>query len=468
MMSRTGLSSAWLVPAIAAALIAPAAAQPGPSTPPPVAAPEPPPPAADPGPNTTGDEADKARAAQDQAEREKAEREKAERDKADKDKADKDKAARAATTITPYGVMVLDGWYNTGVMTNADVPLTAATPAVGNEGSIGATARQSRFGAKIASPGVAAALNAKTVEGTFEIDFFGGYYPTNNNSWVNQLLPRLRLFSVAVAFDKVKIVAGQDWMLFAPVNPESIHHMELPALSNTGNLWARLPQLSVHAQLGAITAAVGVLAPVDSTATGTAAVAAVRDAGAADKSLVPSLQGRVAYAAKTPDVSVTAGVSGHLGREKVAGDPATMIAAHDVASWGAAGDLVVQVGKLFTFKGEAFVGANLDPFFSGAAIAGPAGMQDATPVRGYWGQLAVKPGNLGLFLSVGSDNPEAPDAGRLPANAISRNLAVNAAATWTFAPKLVAGVEVDYIDTKRAVLAAQTETQVAVTVQYGF
>ena len=66
------------------------------------------------------------------------------------------------------------------------------------------------------------------------------------------------------------------------------------------------------------------------------------------------------------------------------------------------------------------------------------------------------------------DNPEAPDAGRLPANAISRNFAVNAAATWTFAPKLVAGLEVDYIDTKRATLEAQTETQLAATVQYGF
>jgi hypothetical protein len=464
MTSRIGLSFVWLVPALAGALVAPVAAQPGPSTSPPVAAPEPPAPAADPSP--TGEEADKAKAEQAKAEQAKADKEKAEA--VDKAKAEKEKAAKAATTITPYGVMVVDGWYNTGVMTNADVPLTAATPAVGNESSIGATARQSRFGAKIASPGVAAALKAKTVEGTFEIDFYGGYYPTNNNSWVNQLLPRLRLFHVAVSFDNIKIVAGQDWMLFAPVNPDSIHHMELPALSNTGNLWSRLPQLSVHATLGAITAAVGVLGPADSTATGTAAIAALRDAGAADKSLMPSLQGRVAYAAKTPDVAVTAGVSGHLGREKVAGDPTTLIAAHDVASWGVAGDLVVQVGKLITFKGEAFVGANLDPFFSGASIAGPVGMQDPTPVRGYWGQLAVKPGNLGVFLSFGSDNPEAPDAGRLPANAVSRNLAVNAAATWTFAPKLVAGLEVDYLDTKRATLAAQTETQVAATVQYGF
>ena len=467
-MSRTRLSFAWWIPALSVALVAPVAAQPAPSTP----APAPTAPVADPGQPAPGEDVDKARAEADQVEREKAAKDQAEKAaRAEKEKAEqaaRDQAAKPATTITPYGVMVLDGWYNTGVMTNADVPLTAATPAAGNEASIGATARQSRFGAKIASPGVATALSARTVEGTFEIDFFGGYYPTNNNSWVNQLLPRLRLFSVVVTFDKIKIVAGQDWMLFAPVNPESIHHMELPALSNAGNLWARLPQLSVHAQLGAITAAVGVLAPVDSTATGTAAVAAVRDPGAADKSLVPSLQGRVAYAVKTPDASVTAGVSGHLGREEVAGDPAMMIAAHDVASWGAAGDLVVQVGKLITFKGEAFIGANLDPFFSGASIAGPAGLQDPTPVRGYWGQLAVRPGNLGLFLSVGSDNPEAPDAGRLPANAISRNLAVNAAATWTFAPKLVAGLEVDYLDTKRAVIAAQTETQIAATVQYGF
>jgi len=457
MTSRIGLSFVWLVPALLVALVAPVAAQPAPGTSPPVAAPEPPGPAADPSLNPTGEAVDKA----------KADKETADKEKAEQAQADKDKAAKAATTITPYGVMVLDGWYNTGVMTNADVPLSAATPAVGNESSIGATARQSRFGAKIASPGVAAALNAKTVEGTFEIDFYGGYYPTNGNSWVTQVLPRLRLFYVAVSFDKIKIVAGQDWMLFAPVNPDSIHHMELPALSNTGNLWSRLPQLSVHATLGAITASFGVLGPADSTPTGRPR-SPLRDAGAADKSLVPSLQGRVAYAAKTPDVSVTAGVSGHLGREKVAGDPATMIAAHDVASWGAAGDLVVQVGKMLTFKGEAFVGANLDPFFSGASIAGPAGKQDPTPVRGYWGQLAVKPGNLGVFLSFGSDNPEAPDAGRLPANAVSRNFAVNAAATWTFAPKLVAGLEVDYIDTKRAVVAPQTETQVAATVQFGF
>jgi len=446
MMSRIGLSFVWLIPVLVVALVAPVAAQPGPGTSPPVVAPEPPAPAVEPSP--TGEQGDKA--------------------KADKEKADKEKADKAAVTITPYGVMVLDGWYNTGVVTNADVPLGAATPAVGNESSIGATARQSRFGLKIASPGVAAAMNAKTVEGTFEIDFYGGYYPTNNNSWVNQLLPRLRLFNVAISFDKIKIVAGHDWMVFAPVNPDSIHHLEVPPLSNTGNLWSRLPQLSVHATLGAITASAGVLAPVDSTATGAAAIAAVRDAGAADKSLVPSLQGRVAYAVKTSDFAVTAGVSGHLGREKVAGDLAMMIAAHDVASWGAAGDLVVQVGKLITFKGEAFVGANLDQFFSGASIAGPAGMQDPTPVRGYWGQLAVKPGNLGLFLAAGSDNPEAPNAGRLPPSAISRNFAVYAAATWTFAPKLVAGLEVDYLDTKRATLAEQIETQVAATVQFGF
>jgi hypothetical protein len=441
-------------------LVAPVAAQPAPGTSPPVEAPAPPGPAVAPNLPPTGEAVDQARSDQNPGQ--------AETERADKERAEKEQAAKAATTITPYGVMVLDGWYNTGVMANADVPLTAATPAVDNESSIGATARQSRFGVKTASPGVAAALNAKTVEGTFEIDFFGGYYPTNNNSWVNQLLPRLRLFNVAVSLDKIKIVAGQDWMLFAPVSPDSIHHMEVPPLSNAGNLWSRLPQLSVHAALGAVTASAGVLAPVDSTATGTAAIAAVRDAGAADKSLVPSLQGRVAYAAKTADVTVTAGVSGHLGREKVAGDPMMMIAAHDVASWAAAGDLVVQVGKAITVKGEAFVGANLDQFFSGSSIAGPAGMQDPTPVRGYWAQLAVKPSKLGLFLSVGSDNPEAPDAGRLPANAISRNFAVNAAATWTFAPKLVAGLEVDYIDTKRATLAAQTETQLAATVQYGF
>jgi hypothetical protein len=462
-MSRIGLCFALLVPSLMGTLVAPVAAQPAPGTSPPIQAQAPAGPAADPNLPPTGEAADKAKADQNAGEAEKAERE-----KADKEKAEKEQAAKAATTITPYGVMVLDGWYNTGVVTNADVPLTAATPAVGDEDSIGATARQSRFGVKTASPGVAAALHAKSVEGTFEIDFYGGYYPTNNNSWLYQLLPRLRLFNVAVSFDKIKIVAGQDWMVFAPVNPDSIHHMEIPALSNTGNLWARVPQLSVHAMLGAITASAGVLAPVDSTPTGTAAIAALRDAGAADKSLVPSLQGRIAYAAKTPDVTVTAGVSGHLGREKVAGDPMMMIDAHQVVSWGAAGELVMQIGKMITVKGEAFVGANLDPFFSGASIAGPAGMQDPTPVRGYWAQVAAKPGNLGVFLSVGSDNPEAPDAGRLPANAISRNFAVNAAATWTFAPKLVAGLEVDYIDTKRATLEAQTETQVAATVQYGF
>jgi hypothetical protein len=467
-MRRIVLCSAWLVPSLMVALITPVAAQSPPGTSPRGDAPAPPGPAAAPNLPPTGEAVDKPKADESAGQAETAERRTAETEKTDKERAEKEQAAKAATTITPYGVMVLDGWYNTGVLTNADVPLAAATPAVGNESSIGATARQSRFGVKIASPGVAAALNAKTVEGTFEIDFYGGYFPTNNNSWVNQLLPRLRLFYVAVSFDNIKIVAGQDWMLFAPVNPDSIHHMELPPLSNAGNLWSRLPQLSVHATLGAITASAGVLAPVDSTATGAAAIAPLRDAGAADKSLVPSLQGRLAYTAKASDFAVTAGVSGHFGGEKVAGDPMMMIAAHQVASWGAAGDLVVQVGKAITVKGEAYVGANLDQFFSGASIAGPAGMQDPTPVRGYWAQLGVKPGKLGLFLSIGSDNPEAPNAGRLPPNSISRNVAINAAATWTFAPKLVAGLELDYLDTKRATIAEQTETQLAATVQYGF
>jgi hypothetical protein len=80
--------------------------------------------------------------------------------------------------------------------------------------------------------------------GRFEIDFYG-----DNNG--NNLIPRMRLGYIDVSNKNMgtSIRAGQDWIPVAQLNPNTV---DFGILTAAGNLWWRVPQVTVRQQLGDI------------------------------------------------------------------------------------------------------------------------------------------------------------------------------------------------------------------------
>ena len=101
-----------------------------------------------------------------------------------------------AYQVTAYGLLVTNFYVNSLPVQNQDSPFAAV---LGGASAFGASARQSRFGVTASSKSVAEVLHANTVDAQLEIDFFGGYYPANNQTFYAPL-PRLRLFFGSVSF----------------------------------------------------------------------------------------------------------------------------------------------------------------------------------------------------------------------------------------------------------------------------
>jgi hypothetical protein len=80
--------------------------------------------------------------------------------------------------------------------------------------------------------------------GRFEIDFYG-----DNND--NNLIPRMRLGYIDVSNKSMgtSVRAGQDWIPVAQLNPNTV---DFGILTAAGNLWWRVPQVTVRQQVGDI------------------------------------------------------------------------------------------------------------------------------------------------------------------------------------------------------------------------
>ena len=78
--------------------------------------------------------------------------------------------------------------------------------------------------------------------GRFEMDFYG-------NENVNNLLPRLRLGYVKLLHNpcNTSLLIGQDWIPVAQLNPNTV---DFGILTAAGNLWWRVPQITVRKQIG--------------------------------------------------------------------------------------------------------------------------------------------------------------------------------------------------------------------------
>ena len=323
-----------------------------------------------------------------------------------------------------YGTLLLNAVYNTALTNIEDIPLFAGkqgSDLTGADKNFAMTARQSRLGFRLRGGEVAGAR----MSGQAEIDFLGGKAAFANG--IHMDLPRLRLAYGKLDWQSWSFEAGQDWALFAPLNPTSLAEFAIPEFSASGNPWIRLPQVraeyhnavsdrtTFQAQFAALDPNMGDF-PIAFTSGRTPLIG--------ERGRGPAGEIRLSVSSKVADRTYAIGLSTHYAHGKnfaTVGTTNTAIT-KGVDSWGVAADYSLPFTKTFNLSGEVFEGRALGIFSaaSGQAIL-PVNTvgQHGVETRGGWiqGQFNLTPKwqtNLGYGL-------ESPNIGNLRAGDRSKN-----------------------------------------------
>ncbi len=325
--------------------------------------------------------------------------------------------------ISLYGELLFTAGYNTADFNIEDLPMIASkqgTDATGGDKNFYATARQTRIGLNLDPID---ALGGK-LSGNFEFDLMGGAAPYSNG--VHFDIFRMRLAYGRVDWKNWAIEGGQDWSVFAPLNPTSLNEFGIPEFTATGNAWIRAPQVRVE---GKTTNASGnnllwQFAALDPNMgdSSTTSVVVARQPGIGERGRMPSLESRLAFTKTYDDRNFTLGFSGHYDRGKNAGIFGVFNVQTPLNSWGVALDYSLPLTKLLTLTGEAYQGNALGIYSvaSGEAIGG-VGTPGARGVisRGGWSQLQLNwSKQWQTNLAYGIDQP---DASEIAVGSRSRN-----------------------------------------------
>ena len=325
--------------------------------------------------------------------------------------------------VSLYGTLLFNAGYNTAGGNIQDVPLFLTkqnSDPTGGDKNFYETARQTRIGLSFTPVD---ALGGK-LSGVFEFDMYGGQ--TALPTGVSMNLFRMRHAYGRLDWDHVAVEAGQDWSIFAPLNPISFSEYGIPSLTASGNAWGRYPQIRVEVKnsSGSAHQFLWQVAASDPNMGDypTNLFSASRTPLIGERGRMPSMQTRVAYSKLHNDRRFTVGLSGHYGRGKNAGTIGALNVQSPVDSWGVALDYLLPLTSHFTLTGEAYEGRALGTYSvaNGEAI-GAVGTVGAHGVesRGGWSQAQWSLAkqwqlNLGYGLDV-------PKASQLPVGNRSRN-----------------------------------------------
>lgn len=376
--------------------------------------------------------------------------------------------------LTPYGIFYFNAFGNSGGTNNADVPIFATPTGSGN---VSASVRQTRLGLKLEGAKIRNAKLSSVVEG----DFFGGFPSTSIGE--NFGVFRLRLAFARLDWEKAAVTVGQDWMVFAPVNPISMAAAGNPQMAASGNNWARLPQVRIDYKLGDHVIWQGaILASQTGDFATNAAFIVQPTSGAAAR--MPFLQTRVAFTDKnwfgTKKVG-TVGISGHYGRSRVS----VGATRYGLDSYGIALDWNFPISTRITLLGEAFIGENLGGFQAGifqsynndfARRVGSTFVADGTRsigTQGGWLQIGFTPpvikDRISLHASVGLDDPNNADLVSVShRDWRSRNVVFAGDIVYRFTPQFSIGAEFRRFQTNYYYNGRQNANHINLGASYAF
>ena len=291
-----------------------------------------------------------------------------------------------------YGTLLFNAFYNTAPNNIQDVPLFLSkqgSDPTGGDKNFGMTARQTRLGLRFNEPNVVGAR----LRGQFEFDTFGG--KTDLPNGMNMDLFRLRLAYGRLDWRHWAFEAGQDWAVFAPLNPTSYAMYAIPEFAASGNLWIRQPQLRVEYKTGPSDTShfLWQMSANDPNVGDYPAnlFSAARQPGVGERGRMPMMENRFAWTSRVHDRDFTVGVSGVYGRGKNAGLIGLIEVQQPVDSWGVALDYSLPFTRHFNLTGEAFVGRALGIFSATAGEAvGAVGTPGGHGVRSQGGWIQAQ------------------------------------------------------------------------------
>ncbi|GEJ56406.1 hypothetical protein AMYX_11470 [Anaeromyxobacter diazotrophicus] len=321
------------------------------------------------------------------------------------------KPAPAKVTITPYGFILLQSFWNDGPFSAKDYPGQVLQNHDG--GAFLMSARGSRFGFKVALPDDP--FTGAQLSGVIEGDFKGGFAnnTTTSANWYNSMF-RLRLAYMTASWgdasNKFSFVIGQDWKIVAPLAPTSIAFGYDQMFTQAGNLNNRDQQIKaiydmVSGGVG-LNVSAAMLGPQDTaaiTGTGTPVVGVTTaDYGAGNRSRMPNFEGRLAVNMRDGKKKVAeVGVAGAVGwrRYDNVNTPNTTV---DTTTKLGAVDAVFNF-PFITLQGEGYVSDGMEDSYTsllssavivnstGAGAAAHASSAVNIQSQGYWAQAILKP-----------------------------------------------------------------------------
>jgi hypothetical protein len=289
-----------------------------------------------------------------------------------------------------YGKIKFDGIYDTNNMGREDFILFVPKNAIGEDKAT-FNVRDTRLGIAVTGP----ALNGWTPSGRFEVDFYGTDAATNG-----QL--RMRLGYIDFEKEGTAIRVGQDWNQIASLNPSTL---DFGIMGYNGNLWNRVPQVTLKQKLGA---------GFEALLTAYRGKWTDDDAGSKLDTQIhmPWIGGKVSYSAALFSDQKSYFALGGAFRDGQAGD-------NDVTPYLAALELKIPL-SIVEIMGEAYMGQGLgfEYFHNGGSVNNVTyygafnAKGHAIMTSGGWLQASVKPiKDVTVNVGYGLDNPKDNDVG---------------------------------------------------------
>jgi len=347
-------------------------------------------------------------------------------------------ASQALHHLNFYGTLLFNSYFNDQATNNSDIPTFASAKTSSPAENFGATVRQTRLGLTDSGQ----TFDGADVSAKLEVDFLGGEPAFTNG--ISMDIVRLRLAYFRMDWTHFSLEAGQDWTIFAPLNPTSLAEFAIPSLSASGNLWIRTPQLRAEwkNRLGGGNVLWQWAALDPDIGDNAAAYAVARVPKAGELGRLPAVETRFAYSAPIQDRTATLGFSAHWNSAKNTGTIGTQPVALNFESWGVAADFSLPVSKRIAITGEAYGGHALGIFSGGIsqtlAPVGEAGDRGIGS-RGGWTQLQI---NLAKkWQSNTAYGIDSPDLHNLITGSRAKNQSYMSNIMYFFSPSVTLSLE---------------------------
>lgn len=385
--------------------------------------------------------------------------------------------------LHPYGFVLAGYVENWGRTNSAEVPTqatSAGTTAASNQNTSVFTARQSRLGLNLVG---GKGPWDSDLSGVIEMDFFGLRNTGASSLDALASAPRLRLAYLQAKRGDDAVFFGQDWVKSSsPLNPTSLLHVGTPPLSNSGNLWNRIPQIRWDRTWGlpdgwAIATKAALLRSFTGDETGRTTTAggttfavpnSVDSAGSGEFSGGPAYQALAEVRKKLDGRVFLAGVSGQYLRESfnAAEPPPAGANNNQVAGWLWAAHFDLPVHEKLEFMGEAFYGRGDQNQNGLGSVYNDNGTLRQSLVRGGWFQATVRPVRGWSVNAMAGF--ESVDQLGLAAATIYRNESEAVNAIWDVSPELALSFEVGRIHSYYLAALAGDSENAGVSAQYKF